>query len=172
MMNDPLEERFGMLLAGLESANGLERKRARETLALVGQPAIPRLRELLSSPRRLVRWEAAKALVAMVDPDSVDDFVRVLSDTHSDVRWLAASGLIGLGPRSVVPVLRSLVGPPPARGHMEMSSRVLRELSVENDVLATVVEPLLEVLRGSDHTPVAPRAARALFEIERLAGTI
>lgn len=159
---------FASLLKALEGPDGLQRKRAREILTLAGDPVIPRLWELLSSSRKLARWEAAKTLVALVDPGSVDTFVALLADAHSEVRWLAASGLIALGPRSVAPVLRSLLEPSPPRGRLQMSHRVLKGLSAENDVLASVVEPLLAALKGSDVTPVAPAAAQALVDMEDL----
>lgn len=168
VMNEAADGSFEALLATLRSTTGMERKRAREVLSLVGDPAAPRLRGLLADSRKLVRWEAAKTLVAVVDPGSVEAFVALLSDTHSEVRWLAASGLIALGPRSVAPVLRSLTEPSPTRGRLQMSHRVLKGLSAENDVLASLVEPLLETLKGNDPTPVAPAAARALVELEEI----
>jgi HEAT repeat protein len=163
-----MDSRLEGLLQALRSKDGIERKRARETLVLIGDPAIPRLQELLTDPDRLVRWEAAKALVAMIDRDSIDDFLDLLPADRSELRWLAASGLIALGPRSVVPVLQSLLSPSLPRGRLEMSHRVLKELSADNDVLAEVVGPVTDVLRGTDATPIAPRAARALSDLEAL----
>lgn len=166
---DPLmSAHLDRLIEALRGSDGVERKRARETLVLIGGPAVPPLRGLLAEPDRLVRWEAAKALVAMIDPESVDDFVRLLSDERSELRWLAASGLIALGPRSVAPVLRSLLAPAPPRGLLEMSHRVLKELSTDNEVLAELVGPVTDVLRGNDPTPVAPRAGRALSDLQGL----
>lgn len=163
-----MEGRLQRLIEALRSKDGIERKRARETLVLVGDPAIPRLHELLTDPDRAVRWEAAKALVAMIDRDTIDRFVSLLSADRSELRWLAASGLIALGPRSVTPVLEALLDTSPARGRLEMSHRVLKELSADNEVLAEMVRPVTEVLRGQDLTPIAPRAARALSDLETL----
>lgn len=163
-----MDSRLEGLLQALRSKDGIERKRARETLVLMGDPAVPRLQELLTDSDRLVRWEAAKALVAMIDRDSIDDLVDLLSADRSELRWLGASGLIALGPRSVAPVLQSLLSPSPPRGLLEMSHRVLKELSADNDVLAEVVRPVTDVLRGQDATPIAPRTARALSDLEAL----
>jgi HEAT repeats len=165
-MDDHLER----LLDGLKSGDGVARKRARETLVLVGDAAIPRLQALLERPDKQLRWEAAKALGTMVDPDSVDTFVRLLDDPNSDLRWLAATGLIELGPRSVRPVLRSLNDPAAPRGHLEMSHRVLGELAKENDVIAGIVGPVVEMLGRNDRGVIAATAARALSDLDRATG--
>lgn len=165
-----MDAHLDALLRSLESKNGLERKQARETLVLVGEPALPHLLALLSSPKKQLRWEAAKALQAMVQPEILDQLVKLLSDPDSDIRWLAASGLIALGPRSAVPVLQSLLGSPPPRGQKEMSHRVLWELSAENGVLAGIVAPVVQALEADDPTPIPAKAERALSEIHRLTG--
>jgi hypothetical protein len=162
------DSRLHGLVTALRSSDGGERRRARETLVLIGSPAIPLLEALLSDRDRLVRWEAAKTLTAMIEPDNVERFVALLSDERSEIRWLAASGLIALGPRSVVPVLRALTQDAASRGRREMSHRVLKELSADNSVLAQLLKPVTEVLRGDDPAPVASRAARALSDWEEL----
>jgi len=164
-------ERFlDELLEALGSNDGAARKRARETLVLVGDPAVAPVRALLDSPQKRVRWEAAKTLAAMVDPPSVDDFVRSLDDPQSDIRWLAGDGLINLGPRSVGPVLGSLLEGPLSTGRREMSRRVLRQLASENRVLAEIVGPVVEALDAAsvDSGVVAPRASRALSDLDRV----
>ena len=99
------------LISELDSKDGIARKQARESLALVGKPAAPRLRELLNSPDKQTRWEAIKTLAAIADPGSLAEFVALLDDPSSDLRWLAATGLIRLGPRTVRPVLQVLSDP-------------------------------------------------------------
>ncbi len=160
------------LLQGLVDDDGMARKRARETLLLVGDPAIPRLRALLENSGKQARWEAAKTLGAMIDPGSVDNFVKLLDDPSSDLRWLAATGLIEVGPRSARPVLRSLAGANLPRGHLEMSRRVLAELARDNGVLAGIVGPLLDVLGGNDRGVVAATAARALSDLDQTTGRL
>ena len=165
-----MDDHVERLLEGLKSADGMGRKRARETLILVGDPALPRLRALLKGSDKQLRWEAAKALGAMMDPGSVDSFVKLLDDPNSDLRWLAATGLIELGPRSVRPVLQSLNDPAVPRGHLEMSHRVLGELAKGNDVLAGIVGPVLEMLGRNDRGVTAATAARALSDLDRATG--
>jgi HEAT repeat protein len=162
-----MEQRLADLIEALGSDDGPKRKRARETLTLLGEPAAQELRGQLSSENKRVRWEAAKALAAMVDPGSVQAFVDQLTDPYPEVRWLAASGLISLGPRSVVPVLESLARNPESLGHRQMARRVLRGLSSDNDVLAEIVGPVVEVLDHADSGVIASNAAGALDEWEQ-----
>ncbi|MCX8032561.1 MAG: HEAT repeat domain-containing protein [Thermoleophilia bacterium] len=160
------------LIAALKERDGMRRKRARETLILAGDPAVGPLLELTASSDKQTRWEATKALAAMVEPACLDSFVKLMSDSHSDIRWLAADGLIALGPRSVVPVLKSLLNKDLPRGHLDMSHRVLRELAEDNSVLAAVVEPVLLALRSSDVTALPSRAEKALLELDHLTGRL
>jgi len=57
---------------------GARRSPAPETLTLVGEPAVPPLRGLLSAADKRIRWEAAKCLAEMVDPASVDAFAELV----------------------------------------------------------------------------------------------
>jgi HEAT repeat protein len=166
----PMDDHVGRLLSDLGTGDGLARKRARETLVLVGDPAVPELAALLQSDDKQLRWEAAKGLAAIHDPGCVDTFVLLLDDPSSDLRWLAASGLIELGYRSVRPVLQSLNDPEVPRGHLEMSHRVLGDLARANDVLAGVVKPLVDVLGRNDRGVIATTAARALRDFDRVTG--
>jgi HEAT repeat protein len=165
-----MEDNLDGLIADLSSSDGMARKRARESLVLAGESAAPGLRGLLKSPDKRVRWEALKALAAIRDPESLTDFVSYLDDPDSDLRWLAATGLIRLGSRSVRPVVQALTGPKAPRGRLEMGRRVLGELARDNEVLASAIAPLMEVIGGNDPAVIAERAARALDAIDRAAG--
>jgi len=163
---------LNLLLAALKEKNGMRRKQARETLVLAGDPAVKPLLELTTSPDKQTRWEAAKALAAMVEPACLDTFVGLLSDSQSDIRWLAADGLIALGPRSAVPVLKSLLGRDLSRGHLAMSHRVLARLAEDNSVLAAVVAPVLDTLRGIDLATLPTKAEKALLELDQRTGRL
>jgi HEAT repeat protein len=141
-----MEQRLADLIEALGSDDGPKRTRARETLTLVGEPAVPQLRGRLSSADKRMRWEAAKCLAAMVDPVSVDVFVELAMDQYSEVRRLAGSGLINLGPSSVAPVLGSLIRHPESRGNQEAARRVLRGLASDNGVLAEIAGPAVDAL--------------------------
>lgn len=163
-----MEQLLADLIEALESDDGPKRKQARETLTLLDEAAVQQLRGQLSSANKRIRWEVAKTLAAMVDPGCVQAFVDLLTDPYSEVRWLAATGLINLGPRSVAPVLDSLVRDPESLGHRQMARRVLRELSSDNDVLAEIVGPVVEVLGHADSAVIASNAAGALNELEQI----
>ncbi len=163
-----MKQSLADLIEALGSDDGQKRKWARETLTLMGEPAVEELRGLLRSGSKRVRWEAAKSLVAVVDPASVEPFVALMMDGHSEVRWLAASGLIGLGPRSVTPVLELLSRDAGSQVHLDMAGRVLRGLSSDNEVLAGIVGPVADVLGHGDPGVVAANAARALSELEQI----
>jgi HEAT repeat protein len=161
-VDDHLQE----LLDDLGSKNGMVRKTARETLEQMGGPAAPRLRELLASPHKRVRWEALKTLGTIGDRGSLEQFVALLDDPDADLRWLAATGLIRLGSPSIKPVLQALTDPKRSRGRLEMSRRVLSELTPGDELLAEVVAPLLEVIDGNDRAVIAERAGRALSDMD------
>ena len=160
------------LLHDLGSDNGMERKRARETVVLVGDPAAPHVRSLLGSGDKKLRWEAAKTLAAMVDPSSLPVLIDLLRDHESDLRWIAADGLIALGPRVVVPLLESLLAAPPVKGQGEMAARVLRKLAADNDVLAGIVAPVVDVLKEPDPVVLQPRVSQALSDLSRVTGEL
>jgi hypothetical protein len=165
-----MEPRLAELIETLGSDDGPKRKRARETLTLVGEPAVLQVRSLLSSTDKRLRWEAAKCLAAMVDPASVDALVGLVTDEYSEVRWLAGSGLINLGPRSAAPVLASLIRHPDSRGNQEAARRVLRGLASDNGVLAEIVGPVVDALDHPDPAVIASAAAVALQELEKTTG--
>jgi HEAT repeat protein len=165
-----MERRLADLIEALGSEDGMARKSARETLTLLGEPAVVELRGLLSSAKKQTRWEAAKTLATMVDPGSVGAFVDLLADDNSDLRWLAGTGLINLGPRSVAPLLESLVRQPESVGRQQAAGRILRGLSSDNDILATIAAPVEEVLGQADPGVIASSAATALDELETTTG--
>ena len=86
----PAEPTLRNLMTTLTSKDGLARKRAREELVEIGQPAVPYLLEALKDKRRDVRWEAAKALSEIGDPRAALALVSALEDNDPGIRWLAA----------------------------------------------------------------------------------
>jgi HEAT repeats len=162
-----MEQHLADLIEALGSDDGPKRKRARETLTLLGEAAVPQVRGLLSSPDKRLRWEAAKCLAAMVDPGSAEALVGLVTDEYSEVRWLAGSGLISLGPRSAGPVLGSLIRHPESKGNQQAARRVLRGLASDNGVLAEIVGPVVDALDHPDPAVIASKAAVALDELDQ-----
>jgi HEAT repeat protein len=167
-MSDHLDE----LVEQLGSRDGMARKRAREELVVAGAPAAPRLRPLLTSSDKRLRWEALKTLAAIGDPESAEAFRTFLDDPDADIRWLAASGLIKLGSASVRSVLQALSDPKAPRGRLEMGRRVLNKLAADDQELAGILTPLMQVINGTDQAVIAERAARALSDVDRATGRI
>jgi HEAT repeat protein len=165
-----MDDHLQQLIDGLSSQDGMARKRARETLVLVGDPAVSRLRALLSGPDKQLRWEAVKTLAAIVDSSNLEELLALLDDPDSDLRWLAATGLIQLGPRAARPVLQGLTSASLSRGRLEMSRRILGELSSDNKVFAEILAPLMQVIGGNDPAVINARAARALADLDRGTG--
>ena len=82
------------LIATLSSRNDKAREGARHTLVAMGKAAVPSLIEALKNKNTLMKWEAAKALGEIGDPETAPVLVKALEDEELDVRWLAAEGLI------------------------------------------------------------------------------
>lgn len=165
------EEYVGVLVERLSDKDGLVRERARHTLALVGEPAVPSLLELLKSSAKRPRWEAAKTLAAIGDSSSVSALVGVLTDPESDIRWLGAVGLIRLGPRSLSDLLRLLIERPDSTHIRRGARHVFKELGRENPVAQEFLAPVLEVLGDTNPaSAIPPRAEEALQELRHLRG--
>ncbi len=77
-----------------ESSDDKVRRKARKSLVEIGKPAVSSLMEVLQNSKVYkARWEAAKALGAIGDPEAIPSLVNALQDTESDVVWLAAEAL-------------------------------------------------------------------------------
>lgn len=83
------------LMDTLASKDGMARQKARESLVVVGKPAVPNLiRVLQNSKSDHLRWEAAKILGRIGDTKAIPSLVKALEDDDHDVAWLAAEALI------------------------------------------------------------------------------
>ena len=163
-MND---QSIPALVDKLSDDDGLVRKRARHTLVLIGSPALPSLLELVESPVKRTRWEAAKALAEIGHPSSVSALVELLQDPESDIRWLGAEGLIRIGSRSLQDVLRLLIERPDSTDVRRAAHHVFRELGSQNSVVEELLAPVMEVLGETDPAgAIPPRAEETLEQLE------
>jgi HEAT repeat protein len=163
-MND---QSIPALVDKLSDDDGLVRKRARHTLVLIGSPALPSLLELVESPVKRTRWEAAKALAEIGHPSSVSALVELLQDPESDIRWLGAEGLIRIGSRSLRDVLRLLIERPDSTDVRRAAHHVFRELGSQNSVVEELLAPVMEVLGDTDPAgAIPPRAEETLEQLE------
>jgi HEAT repeat protein len=74
----------------------------------MGKAAVPSLVEALKSRNTLTRWEAAKALGEIADPETAPALVEALQNEEFDVRWLAAEGLVKMNINGLKPLLEAL----------------------------------------------------------------
>ena len=161
--------RLEELVALLGDPDGGKRLRARETLAAIGEAALPSLVELLGSPQDRLRWEAAKALTELPDPAAIPGLVSLLDDPKSEIRWLAAMGLVNMGNLPVPQVLQALTESAGSKGFRAASHHVFHDLSERNGVLRGILKPVLAVLGDTDPVEVvASRAEAALQELRAL----
>ena len=132
-------------------------QKARRRLVRIGRPAVPALVRALAEPNAQLRWEAAKALSQIADPNTADALVIALEDDSFGVRWLAAEGLIRIGPQAVELVLKALIEHPKSTLLREGAHHVFHDL--ENDQLREITAPVLEAMLGVEPSVEVPQAA-------------
>lgn len=164
----PDDSEIDCLVAELGMPDGVVRWNARQRLVQIGKPAGPALIGALASADEGVRWEAAKTLGEIRDPQAGPALVDALEDFASSVRWLATKALIALGCDAFVAVLQALEKCADNLWLREGVEQVLRDLI--QDGLADEALPVLEALRGLEPEVQAPVAAYNVLE-SRLHGT-
>jgi HEAT repeat protein len=107
--NTESAKQIEQLVASLSNDDGLKRQDARRRLVHIGSPAVPSLISALKDKKHRVRWEAAKALVSIRDPQAAPALVEALMDENFEIQWLAAEGLIELGHDAVKALLEALM---------------------------------------------------------------
>jgi len=145
------------LIAALASEEGLVRESARRRLVHVGRRAVRPLMKALASGDKHTRWEAAKALGYLADPDAAPALVRALQDEEFGVRWLAAEGLVLLDGEGLGPLLRALTEHPDSGWLRQGAHHVLRALSRRG--FGEVARPVLAALDGLEPALQVPLAA-------------
>jgi HEAT repeat protein len=132
-------------------------QKARQSLVRIGRSAVPALLRALADPNAQLRWEAAKALSQISDPDTADALVIALEDDNSGVRWLAAEGLIAIGPQAMEPVLKALIEDPRSILLRDGAHHVFHDL--RSDQLREIAAPVLEAMLGIGPSVDVPQAA-------------
>lgn len=152
------------LAGNLSSRDGLERRRARNSLVRTGEPAVDTLIHLLSDDRRqIVRWEAASALGTIRDGRAAPALVHALEDEDGDVRWLAAEALISLRERALAPLFQALAHQAASVQLREGAHHVIKGMG--RGWPAVVARPVLEALEQVDPELYVPRAARLALAV-------
>ncbi len=167
------------LISDLSSKNDHTRVTARYGLVVMGRTALPSLIEALKSHDYLTRWDAAKALGEIGDPEAAPSLVRALEDEDFDIRWLAAEGLTQMGIKGLKPLLEALRDRGDSALLREGAHHVFHDLTKGalkkplTPVLAALeaIEPGREVPWAATHATAVevPRAAHdALEMLEKL----
>jgi len=150
------------LVADLGSRDGLVRVRARKCLVAIGGRAVGSLIEVLTNPKEVVRWEAAKALGQIHDPAAAQALVGALEDEMFDVRWLAAEGLGAIGCKALVPLLQALSRHPDSVWLRGGAHHVLSKLAAK--CIEDVWRPVLAALENVEPLVEVPFAAKAALD--------
>ncbi|MHC5108929.1 MAG: HEAT repeat domain-containing protein [Planctomycetota bacterium] len=167
-MTNASAEKIDQLVAELNSKDGVKRSAARNALVQMGPATIPALLiALREGEHKRVRWEAAKSLVDIADPEAADGLIGALEDVDSDVRWVAGDALVALGRDGVKPLLKTLMGADVPGNVYKGAHHVLHEL-VKQDDLAGPLRPVLEAIDHWDPHVAVPRAADAALQDDRL----
>jgi HEAT repeat protein len=152
------------LVDDLTCPDGFNRLTARRALSYLGHIAVPALTESLQSPEELRRWEAAKVLSQIGDPQATDTLIKALTDRVFDVRWLAAEGLINVGKSALTPLLHALIHNPQSVFLREGAHHILHELNNEN--ISPLINPLMHALAESGDPAVeVPILARKALDV-------
>ncbi len=163
MGNDKsLPQQINQLIEDLGCKDATTCKNARESLVEIGSPAVPELKKALAAGKDWTRWESAKALGEIGDPEGIPALVEALRDKNFDVRWLAAKGLIAIGWKSAVPVIESLMEHPGSVWMRDGSHHVLHDLA--HGPLKDPLQPFLKVLKGIEPAVRIPLEGRRLLE--------
>lgn len=146
-----------ILINNLISSDGFVRLSARNSLVKIGHAAVSELVTALGSKHTIQRWEAAKALSQIGDPEALPSLVTALNDKEFDVRWVAAEGLIAIGTQSIEPLLQLIVDHSDSIRLREGVHHVLYALN--NEKSHEILKPVLDALEGQEAPLQVPFAA-------------
>jgi HEAT repeat protein len=147
----------------LADKNGMTRRRAREALQRIGEPATPYLTEAMGSQDINVRWEAAKALVRIKDPRAARTLVHALMDESFEIQWLAAEALIALGRSALGPLLEGLMHNYGSVYMRQGAHHVLHDLERRHQLEPASIQ-VLDELRGIEPLEPYPISARRALQ--------
>jgi len=157
MLDAKNRTQINLLISRLESPKIFSRQEARQDLVAMGRKAVAPLLQALGSHKKQLRWEAAKALKEIGNPEAARALVETLEDEESGIRWLAAEGLIALKREGLVPLLEALIKRSDSLLLRNGAHHVLRAL--RDSELKEVVEPLLNALDDCAPELVLPISA-------------
>jgi HEAT repeat protein len=151
-------------IAGLASHDDGLRVKARHALVALGKAAVPPLIEALKNKSSFMRWEAAKALGEIGDPEAAPALVDALEDEAFEVRWLAAEGLIKMNINGLKPLLRALEHRGDSVLLLEGAHHVFHDLT--KGALRKYLVPVLAALEALEPGRGVPWAAPHEMNVE------
>ncbi len=160
----PKEPPIETLIKTLSSHKDKAREGARHTLVSVGKAAVPALIEALKDKNTLRRWEAAKALGEIGDPETAPVLVKALENEDFDVRWLAAEALIKMNIKGLKPLLEALEHRGDSTLLREGAHHVFHDLAKGG--LRKSLAPVLAALEALEPGEEVPWAARHQSGVE------
>ena len=160
--DSPDKSDISSLVSLLAGKDGVARIKARAALVDIGRPAVSALVSALKDRNQTMRWESAKALGQIRDPKSIDALVAALQDKLFDVRWLAAEALIGIGDKSVKPILQAIVDNPESEEVREGAHHVLHDLVTSR--YRDDLKPLITALEDLTFTLDIPIRAKQVLK--------
>lgn len=148
---------IGLLVGQLSSNDMLQRMKARKSLVELGTTAVPAVAAMVANKDGHARWECAKTLAEIADPNSVDTLLQLLEDSEDGTRWDAALGLIAIGQPAVTPLLRAIIHRSTDYTIISGARHVVHEL-LKND-WGAFLRPVYEALNSLQARESAPVAA-------------
>ena len=160
--NAPDAREIERLVSSLGDQDYLAHPEIRGALISRGKEAVGPLIAAVSSPNGHLRWEAAKILGMMRNPQAAPALVQAMDDDRFGVRWLAAEGLISLGRNGLIPLLNALIQRSDSAWLREGAHHVLRTLAGRG--LYAQLAPVLAALEDIQPAVQVPPAARASLD--------
>jgi HEAT repeat protein len=155
-------------ISQLSSKDGAEREQAREAVVQLGREAVPELLTVLDSDEPHVRWEAAKALEAIADPEAAAPLIVALGDEDSDVRWVAGQALIAIGQPVLRSLLKTLATADVPGGFYHGAHHVLHDLALRSGELSHALKPVLAAFHNPEPRVSVPVAAESVLQQDML----
>ena len=146
------------LISTFASKDGVQRNKARIAIEGIGKPAVPLLIKALADKKAQVRWEVARALGAIQDPEAGPALVQALMDVSFEIRWLAAEALIALEEKAIVPLLKALMDQSDSVDLRQGAHHVLHALERSHKLNEPTVA-VLEAIRSMESEITIPGAA-------------
>lgn len=146
------------LIAMLSDDNAHTRHMVRQHLAARAEQALPALIGGLSSHNWHVRWESAKVLGEIGDPEAAPALARLLLDEDTGVRWAAMGSLVQLGRAALPPLMELLTRDSYSSRVREGAHHVLHELMNRGLLLEAEIR-VFRALKSAEPAVVVPWVA-------------